>query len=150
MDTRSDEEIRADLSFLFDKSSQVLGARMGTALAAVGITARDYCVLSKADATGLTQRELAAVALLDKTTMVVTLDRLEKAGLARRVPSPTDRRARIVETTDAGRQVVRRARVIIDGLYESVLGALPVEQRPVLLDALVALVGSGGPLRGSE
>jgi MarR family transcriptional regulator for hemolysin len=150
VDTRGDDEIRGDLAFLFDKGSQVLGARMATALAEVGITPRDYCVLSKAEPGLLTQREIAELALLDKTTMVVTLDHLEKAGLARRVPSPTDRRARIVQTTDAGRQVVRRARAIIDGLYDDVLGVLPAESRSALLDALVRLVGVGGPLGAPE
>ena len=48
MDTRSDDEIRADLSYLFDKASQALAARMGTVLGELGMTVRDYCVLSKA------------------------------------------------------------------------------------------------------
>lgn len=146
MDTRTDDEIRGDLSFLFDKGSQVLGARMATALAELGITPRDHCVLTKAESGRLTQREIAELALLDKTTMVVTVDHLERAGLARRTPSPTDRRARIVELTDAGRQVLRRARVITDGLYDEVLGVLPDGHRSALLDALVRLVGAGGPL----
>ena len=149
MDNRTDAEIRADLSYLFDKGSQVLASRMTAALAELGITPRGYCVLSKAMAGGLTQGELAEVALLDKTTMVVTMDHLEGAGLARRLPSPTDRRARLVQTTDEGRAVVEKARTIIDGVYGEVLGVLPAAQREALLDALVALVGRGGPLEAS-
>jgi MarR family transcriptional regulator, transcriptional regulator for hemolysin len=146
MDTRTDEEIRADLSFLFDKASHVLTTRMTAALAEVGVTPRGYCVLSKAMPGERTQGELAELALLDKTTMVVTLDHLERAGLARRRPSSTDRRARIVETTDEGVRVVERARTVIDGLYADVLGVLPANDRSVFLDALVRLVGAGGPL----
>jgi DNA-binding MarR family transcriptional regulator len=150
VDNRSDTEIRADLSYLFDKASQVLTARMNSALAELGITPRGYCVLSKALPGGLTQGELAEIALLDKTTMVVTMDNLEKAGLARRLPSPTDRRARIVQTTDEGRAVVEKARTIIDGVYAEVLGVLPGPQRETFLDGLVALVGRDGPLRAGE
>ncbi|HZG91533.1 MAG TPA: MarR family winged helix-turn-helix transcriptional regulator [Pseudonocardia sp.] len=146
MDNRSDTEIRADLSFLFDKAGQELTARMTTALAEVGLTPRSYCVLSKALPGDRTQGELAEIALLDKTTMVVTMDQLERAGLALRRPSSTDRRARIVQTTEQGRRVVERARTIIDGVYAEVLGVLPAAQRESLLDALVALVGRGGPL----
>ena len=146
MDTRSDEEIRGDLSFLFDKASQSLASRMSSVLAEFGITARDYCVLSKAARGELTQRQLGEIALMDKTTMVVTLDRLEKAGLARRVPSPTDRRARIVKTTEDGQRVVEKARAVIDGLYDDVLGVLSADQRAAFLDAMVALVGVGRPL----
>lgn len=146
MDNRTDAEIRGDLSFLFDKASQVLAGRMTAALAEVGLSVRGYCVLSKAAPGELTQGELAEIALLDKTTMVVTMDHLEQAGLARRTPSATDRRARIVQTTDEGRAVVAKARTIIDGVYADVLGHLPAEQRETLLDALVALVGRDGPL----
>ena len=148
MDTRSDAEIRGDLSFLFDKAGQVLNVRMTAALAELGITPRGYCVLSKAVPGELTQGELAEIALLDKTTMVVTMDQLEGAGLARRLPSPTDRRARIVQTTDEGRRVVEHARKLIDGVYAEVLGVLPEPARDALLDAMVALVGRGGPLSG--
>jgi MarR family transcriptional regulator for hemolysin len=150
MDKRTDAEIRGDLSFLFDKASQGLTARMNAALAELGITPRGYCVLSKAMPGELTQGELAEIALLDKTTMVVTMDHLEKSGLARREPSPTDRRARIVRTTDAGCEVVERARKIIDGVYAEVLGVLPEPQREALLDALVTLVGQDGPLAAPE
>ncbi|GAA1290728.1 MarR family transcriptional regulator [Pseudonocardia aurantiaca] len=150
MDTRSAEEIRADLSYLFDKASQALAARMADSLATLRISPRDYCVLSKAGSAALTQGELAELALMDKTTMVVTLDRLEGDGLARRTPSPTDRRARIVETTDAGYSTVAQARTVIDNLYADVLGVLPAEQREVFLDALVTLVGPDGPLSEVE
>ncbi|GAA1317498.1 hypothetical protein GCM10009610_42430 [Pseudonocardia xinjiangensis] len=150
MAQRSNDEIRGDLSYLFDKASQALAARMGAALADLDITPRSYCVLTKATPGELTQGELAELALLDKTTMVVTLDHLENVGLARRTPSPTDRRARIVQTTDEGRQVVDKARTVIDGVYDEVLGVLPDAQRAALLDALVALVGAGGPLSEVE
>jgi MarR family transcriptional regulator, transcriptional regulator for hemolysin len=150
VDKRTDAEVRSDLSFLFDKASQGLTARMNAALAELGITPRGYCVLSKALPGELTQGELAEIALLDKTTMVVTMDHLEESGLARREPSPTDRRARIVQTTEAGREVVERARKIIDGVYAEVLGVLPEAQREALLDALVTLVGRDGPLTAPE
>ncbi len=150
MDTRSADEIRSDLSYLFDKASQSLAARMADALAVLNISPRDYCVLSKAAPAALTQGELAEVALMDKTTMVVTLDRLEGDGLARRTPSPTDRRARIVETTDSGDATVSEASTIIDRVYDEVLGTLSAEQREAFLDALVTLVGPGGPLSEVE
>lgn len=150
MDTRSDDEIRADLSYLFDKASQALAARMGAVLGELGLSVRDYCVLTKAAAHELTQSELAELALLDKTTMVVTCDHLEKAGLARRTPSPTDRRVRIVRTTEAGDEAVAKARGVIDELYAEVLGALTPQQRTVLLDALMKLVTHDGPLSAVE
>ena len=58
----------------------------------------------------LTQSQLAELCALDKTTMVVTLDELERAGLAERRPSSTDRRARIIAVTEAGERIVARGR----------------------------------------
>ena len=46
-------------------------------------------MLSTARTGEFTQKELADMVGLDKTTMVVTVDALEAAGLAERVPSPT-------------------------------------------------------------
>ncbi len=148
MDTRSAEEIRSDLSYLLDKAGQVLAGRMAAALAEVGIGVRDYCVLSKARSGTSTQGELAEQALLDKTTMVVTLDRLESAGLAQRRPSPADRRARVVAVTDEGMRAVDRAHDVIDALYADVLGVLAPDVREALLDGLVRLVEPSGPLGG--
>jgi DNA-binding MarR family transcriptional regulator len=102
-------------------------------------------VLDKASAGDRTQGQIAEDALLDKTTMVTTLDGLERAGLARRVPSPTDRRARLVETTDEGEALVAKAAAVIQGLYDDVLGVLGAD-REVVVDGLTRLVE--GPLRG--
>jgi MarR family transcriptional regulator, transcriptional regulator for hemolysin len=137
--------VTPDLSFLLDKTSEALTARMTTALADLGLTARQYCVLDKASAGDRTQGQIAEVALLDKTTMVTTLDGLERAGLARRVPSPTDRRARLVETTEEGEALVGKAAAVIQGLYDEVLGVLGAD-RDVVVDGLTRLVE--GPLRG--
>jgi DNA-binding MarR family transcriptional regulator len=137
--------VTPDLSFLLDKTSESLAARMTTALADLGLTARQYCVLDKASAGDRTQGQIAEDALLDKTTMVTTLDGLERAGLARRVPSPTDRRARLVETTDEGEALVAKAAAVIQGLYDEVLGVLAAD-REVVVDGLTRLVE--GPLRG--
>jgi DNA-binding MarR family transcriptional regulator len=139
-----------DLGLLFNSAGHAVDAELTAKLAELGTTPRPPCVLGKARGQELTQSRLGELAGLDKTTMVVTMDHLEKAGLARREPSRTDRRARIVRTTDEGREVVERARTIIDGVYAEVLGVLPEPQREVLLDALVVLVGRDGPLAAAE
>jgi MarR family transcriptional regulator, transcriptional regulator for hemolysin len=130
-----------DLSFLLAHASHVLATRMTAALAEIGMTPRGHCVLTKALPGDLTQTEIAKLADLDKTTMVVTLDELEAAGYARRVTSPHDRRARIVQVTDAGRRVVAAGQQIVDGVHLDVVEALPARQRDAFTAALTALVG---------
>jgi DNA-binding MarR family transcriptional regulator len=129
-----------DLMYLFNQASYSLNTEMSAALAVLGITPRDHCVLAKAVEADRTQKEIAELALLDKTTMVVTVDGLERAGLAERVASPDDRRARIIKVTPKGRKVVATSTAIIDDLYRGVLGSLPAAQRTAFVSALTQLV----------
>jgi MarR family transcriptional regulator for hemolysin len=130
-----------DLSFLLAHASHVLTTRTTAALARIGLTPRAICVLMHAEPGDLTQIELANVVDLDKTTMVVTVDELEAAGYALRVPAPTDRRARLVTLTDAGREITTAGREIIDQVHREVLDTLPPAKRAVFLEALAALAG---------
>ena len=54
-----------------------------------------------------TQLALAEYLLIDKSVMPYVVDDLVGAGLVRREPSPTDRRARRVVPTDAGLATLR-------------------------------------------
>lgn len=130
-----------DLSHLLTHASHVLATRMTAAFAGSGITPREYCVLAHAMDGQYTQIELAALADLDKTTMLNTMDRLERDGYAERKPSPTDRRARIITVTDAGADVVATGHQIADRVHREVLDALPDDQRQVFAGALTSLVG---------
>jgi DNA-binding MarR family transcriptional regulator len=135
-----------DLSFLLTHASRVLATRMAAAFAEIGITPREYCVLAHAMGGQYTQIELAQVADLDKTTMLNTMDYLEREGYARRTPSPTDRRARIITVTPAGAELVATGHNVADGVHREVLDALPDGQREQFTAALAGLVGPGGLL----
>lgn len=114
-----------DLTGLFVHAAHVLNTELAAALAKVGMTQRQHCVLAKALDADRTQIQIAELAELDKTTMVTTLDELEKAGLAERRPSPTDRRARIVAVTDLGRTKLVETTAIVDRVHADVLASLP-------------------------
>ncbi|MFI7129217.1 MarR family winged helix-turn-helix transcriptional regulator [Nonomuraea sp. NPDC050153] len=129
-----------DLSFLLDHTGHVLRTQMTAALAEIGLTARMHCVLVHALEEERTQIQLAELGDMDKTTMVVTVDALEKAGYAERRPSSTDRRARIIAVTDAGAAIAKRSQEIVDGVHRAALGALPDDEREVLVRALNRLV----------
>lgn len=128
-----------DLSYLLTHSGHVLATRMTAAFAELGITPRAYCVLFHALESERTQAELAAISDLDKTTMVATMDALEKAGLAERRPSGTDRRARIVSVTKTGERTVDKGTRIADRVHREALESLPQRQRETLIAALTAL-----------
>ena len=129
-----------DFSFLLARASHVLATRMAAAFAEIGITPREYCVLAHAMGGQHTQIELATIADLDKTTMLNSMDYLERAGYAERTPSPSDRRVRIIAVTPAGARLVAQGHQIADRVHGEVLDALPADQRDVLTGALTTLV----------
>ena len=74
--------------------------------------------------------------------MVVTMDELERAGLAERRPSSTDRRARIIARDEAGEQIVAEADAIVAGhLRRGAGGAARPAQRDAFVAGLAQLVG---------
>ena len=131
-----------DLCWLMSRASHVLTTELTAALEDVGVTPRAHAVLSAALTGDYTQIELARMIGLDKTTMVVTLDELQEAGLAERRPSATDRRARVVAVTKAGKRKVREAERVTQRVREDVLAALPAGERERFVDALRTLVGN--------
>jgi MarR family transcriptional regulator for hemolysin len=134
------EPLASDLCWLLSRASHSLTTEFTAALEASGISPREHSVLATAMTGEHTQTELARLVGLDKTTMVVTIDELEAAGLAERRPSETDRRARVIAVTKAGAGKLRDAEAILDGVREDVLSALPPSERTVFLRALGRLV----------
>jgi DNA-binding MarR family transcriptional regulator len=74
--------------------------------------------------------------------MVSLIDQLESAGLARRRPSATDRRAREIAITPKGRRLLGRARDLIVQVEDEVLGGLSADERDRLLALLRQALGS--------
>jgi DNA-binding MarR family transcriptional regulator len=133
-----------DLSLLLNQASYALAERLAGTLAEVGLGVRGYCALAKAVEGEHTQRELADLAWMDRTTMVQTLDELEAAGLARRRVSPRDRRVRVVAVTPKGARLLAEADRRVVALYDGVLADLPSGDRDAFVRVLEQLIG--GPL----
>jgi DNA-binding MarR family transcriptional regulator len=128
------------LNWLLAWVSHALATETTAALERFNVTPRGHCVLSTALAGEYTQTALASAIGLDKTTMVVTIDELEAAGLAERVPSPTDRRARIISVTKAGEKVVAKGKKVVSEIQDDVLASLPAREREALMSGLSQLV----------
>ncbi|MFI5896053.1 MarR family winged helix-turn-helix transcriptional regulator [Actinoplanes sp. NPDC051513] len=135
------ERTERDITGLLNMAGHVLSNRLGAALADVDLTPRMQCILVHALEEERTQIQLAALADLDKTTMVSTVDELERRGLAERRPSATDRRARIIAVTEKGRLAAEEGQRIVDQVHASALGTLPDESRAAFVEALGALAG---------
>jgi MarR family transcriptional regulator, transcriptional regulator for hemolysin len=125
-----------DLAWLLARVSYALTTELTAALENLSVTPRAYCVLSTALQGEYTQTALAQSVGLDKTTMVVTIDALERAGLVERRMASHDRRARVIAVTDAGREKVGEGERIVARIQADVLSGLPPKQRAIFVGSL--------------
>jgi DNA-binding MarR family transcriptional regulator len=96
-------------------------------LAAAGfeITVAQARVLARVGAKGTRVTDLAEQARVTKQTVVFMVDQLERAGYVRRVPDPSDARARLVIFADRGlaaQEVARRTEVVVQEEWTRHLG----------------------------
>jgi DNA-binding MarR family transcriptional regulator len=145
MVSRAPERTVGDLTGLLNFAGHALTSRLTAALADIGLTPRMQCVLVHALEQDRTQIQLAALANLDKTTMVVTVDELAARGFAQRRPSATDRRARVIAVTDAGRRIAAKGQRIVDQVHADALEGVPPEHRTAFVEALSQLVIEPAP-----
>jgi DNA-binding MarR family transcriptional regulator len=96
-----DLEERQNLGLLCFYPSRAMEARLFTALAAAGF-----------DDMTPAQARIAARIGPHGTRLTDLVDQLERAGYVRRVPDPTDKRARLVQMAERGQEVVALARRI--------------------------------------
>jgi DNA-binding MarR family transcriptional regulator len=106
-------------------------------LAPIDIRPAQYSVLVVIAANpGLSQSDLAARLGIERARLVRLLDRLERRGLTRRLPSRTDRRSHALRLTRAGQRTLKQAKVLA-ALHEmQLVEKLGNERRKSLLNAL--------------
>lgn len=110
--------------------------------AQVDLTPSRHRLLRVLARAGEPQRQATLAALLDVVPRSVTslVDDLEAAGLVRRDPDPTDRRATLVAVTDEGRAVLAAADEQRRRHAEHLLARLEPDERAELLRLLHVLV----------
>ncbi|GAA1642785.1 MarR family winged helix-turn-helix transcriptional regulator [Georgenia ruanii] len=117
----------------------------------VALTLPEYHALSQismAPERTLRLSELAAVANMTLSHLSRVVSRLEKAGLVRRTPDPTDGRYTLAVLTEAGwRKVVAAAPGHVDAVRRYVFDNLTPEQKKALGDAAARIVETLRPPR---
>ncbi|MEV4673854.1 MULTISPECIES: MarR family winged helix-turn-helix transcriptional regulator [Actinomadura] len=110
---------------------------MNDELRPLGIDVRQYAMLLALEMYGpSSQRRLIDLTGIDKSTMVRSVDELERADLVRRERIPEDRRAYAITLTRTGTQTLARARRVGADVGERLFGRLAADER----DQLVALL----------
>jgi DNA-binding MarR family transcriptional regulator len=131
---------------LFFRLWRATHTRVAEALASIGLTPALFGVLNVlAERDGAIQQELGSAMGIDPSTMVSLVDDLERAGLAKRRPRATDRRAREVVITAKGRRLRERGRRLAGQVEDEVLQGLTAAERRQLIGLLRQALGSAPP-----
>jgi DNA-binding MarR family transcriptional regulator len=107
---------------------------------AVGISFGSTRALRRIARRPMAMGELAAALQIDRPNATVVVDDLERLGLVRRRPHPSDRRGKLVETTPQGLKLALRADEIL-AQPPAVLGTLSHEELKALRQTLKTLAG---------
>jgi DNA-binding MarR family transcriptional regulator len=127
------------LGFLLKHAELRYAQLTSAALEPVGISPREWATLSCLDEqAGRSQREVADLLGVDRTTMVALVDQLQAKGLVRRQSQAGDRRKNAVELTSAGRDARRRGAGILDDCERTFLAVLGGTGADQLKNALYA------------
>ena len=133
----ADDKVTEFAGQLFFRLWRASHVRAAAVLESVGLTPALFALLNVIGAReGAIQQELGSALGIDRSTMVSLIDQLESAGLAKRRPSATDRRAREVVITAKGRRLLQRARELISETEDEVLAGLTATQRSELVTLL--------------
>jgi DNA-binding MarR family transcriptional regulator len=142
----SDIEVAEFAGQLFFRLWRASHTRIAAALESVGLTPALFGLLNVLGARqGANQQEIGSAMGIDPSTMVMLIDELESAGLAKRRPHPEDRRAREVAITPKGRRLLERARQMAMQVEDEVLGGLTAAERRQLLKLLRRALSSAPP-----
>ena len=129
------------LGFLLQRAHNLLRIQLQNVLEGSGIHLGQIAIMGAlTKGNPLTQRELCEWTGIEKSSMVLFLDSLEKQGWIRRARHPTDRRAHAVSLTSSGLERLAILGPRIVRTEEQFLGVLSVKDRKKLGTLLTTLV----------
>ncbi|NNC84156.1 MAG: MarR family transcriptional regulator [Flavobacteriales bacterium] len=102
----------------------------------IALTVKQVIVLHKLERGCTHQSELAILTGRDKGSLTRLIQSLERKGFVERTASTEDKRVNIVLLTPSGRQMLDRARPILDQTFEAVLDGISEDDRLVTRQVL--------------
>ncbi|WP_174188685.1 MarR family winged helix-turn-helix transcriptional regulator [Nocardia barduliensis] len=134
------------------RAQQIVMARVDEALKPTGLTFSRYellMLLNFSKTGALPMAKASARLQVHPTSVTNTVDRLEAARLVERVPHPSDRRATLIEITDAGRELVAKATEELNAKVFARPG-LPPDRLHTLLQLLAEFRHAAGDFDTAE
>ncbi|EKF41825.1 MarR family winged helix-turn-helix transcriptional regulator [Nitratireductor indicus] len=125
--------------FLLTDLYRLIRAEMDRAIAeaGIGVTAGEARTLSHAARAGTVRQNVLAERMgVEAMTLSGYLDRLEARGLVARLNDPTDRRAKLVELTDAADEVLNTVAEVAARVRRKAAGDMPLPEWERFLEKL--------------
>jgi DNA-binding MarR family transcriptional regulator len=111
------------------------------------LTPVQYAALSAvASHRGIDQATLAGLIAYDRTTINGVVDRLVQKALLTRAASSRDRRAHVLQITDAGRRTLRGIEPAVEAAQDLMLRGLTANEAKELLRLLGKAIAAGNEL----
>ena len=134
------------LGYLLKHAQRCFTDLTSTAFAPLGIRAQEWAALNCLDEQhGLSQREVADLLGVDRTTMVAVVDALELKGLVERRPQADDRRKNAIRVTSNGRKMMQRGARLVDDCEQRFLAALDESSAVALKKSLETVIKNYRP-----
>ena len=138
------EALTRHTGFLISRMGLVAQRGFAERMAEVGLTPREWGAMNVLDREGaITQQSLGKCIGMDPSSMVATLDELERKGLVERRRNPQDRRAHALHLTAKGRRTLARGRQLAARAQDELLAPLSADERSQLHDLLLRLARGG-------
>ena len=134
-------EFLKHMGFVVNRVAERLNAQVAQVTLPHGLTVPQYGLLVLLQAEGpQAQIELSQRVGLDRTSVMRTVDLLEKRAFVRRDPNPTDRRKHSVVLTDAGADLLSRTLPDVRQAERDVTGLLSAQEQTQLMELLRRLL----------
>ena len=135
------DDVLTSAGYLLLKAGHYLGIELDAAFGTLGLTGREFLVLSFVRASdGLSQQELSERLGLDPTIVVGLIDGLQARRLVSRRKDPADRRRNLLALTAGGRRVHDKAVDAARSAEDAFLRPLGAAERRELRAALRAVM----------
>jgi DNA-binding MarR family transcriptional regulator len=137
------------VGFLLSQIGFQSSRRFAEQLGPLDLNPRTFALLRHIEAVeGEPQRVLAEALRVPPSRMVALLDDLEERGLVERRPHPSDRRARSLYLTRAGRRLLDRAKKVAAEYEAELCADLSAAERKQLLTLLGRIAAGQGLTAG--
>jgi DNA-binding MarR family transcriptional regulator len=135
------------IGYLLRQAHVAYRIRMERELADLGVTLPQFAALTMLDAyPGASGAELARLSLLTPQTMSVIIANLERAGAVVRRPHAEHGRIQVIETTAAGRRLLKRCKTAVYAVEATLLADVPARDEAIIRRWLVEIARSVGDI----